>query len=71
MLSSNSDIDHPLCEECTDNMFHNVNSFINRKTLQIQHYDRLYPKKDSIKDDTNELEEMVALVSKSYCLRNL
>ncbi|KAL7631798.1 UNVERIFIED_CONTAM: hypothetical protein RMT77_001359 [Armadillidium vulgare] len=65
MLSTNSDIDHPLCEECTDNMLDNVDDYISRKSLQIQHYERLYTsKKDAIRDDTNELEEVFALLQK-------
>lgn len=69
LLSSNSDIDHPLCEECTDYLLEIIDEYLIRTEKQTEEYDKLFNSEcDLTKEDTSDLEEELKLVSVSFII---
>ena len=65
-MSSNSDVDHPICEECTDSIFNQLDDSINQTQYQTALYKELFESnKFSATDDIESLEKELHAVR--YC----
>lgn len=62
MLSSKSNIDHPLCEECTDYLLETVDEYLSRTERQTALYEQLLNEEEEESGDMKDLEEELRMV---------
>ena len=66
LLSSNSDIDHPLCEECTDKLLNLMDDSLKRTQNQAKLYENLFKNdSDIISEELESLENELKNVGRS------
>ena len=64
LISSNSDLDHPLCEECTDALLDIMDAKLSRTEKQAQRYQKLLNDLNAMpQHDVTALEEELKSVS--------
>lgn len=73
LVSSNSDLDHPLCEECTDALLDLMDTTLSRTQTQSQLCQQLLSSLDDMPEtDVSALESELENVSPDwYCLHIL
>lgn len=58
MLSSNSDVDHPLCEECTDQLLEMLDQQLHLTEDECNDYSRFLDRLQSDEDAPHSLESL-------------
>ena len=58
MLSSNSDVDHPLCEECTDQLLELLDQQLHLTDEECNDYSRFLDRLQADQDPPHSLESL-------------